>query len=117
MPYISTEEVKARREALKKEFSDFKFSVVRRHYSTIVVTILSSPLAIEDKDQQVNEFHIEDNFKHTPELRDALLKIKEIADKGNCTISEDGDYGSIPKFYIDIRIGGYDRPYQQIVKK
>ena len=42
MAYIGAEDVKAIREALKKEFGkDFKFSVTRDHYSGVRIAIMS----------------------------------------------------------------------------
>jgi len=66
MPYITAQQVAARRDKLKKEFPDYKFSVVRYHHSTIKVAILSGPTDMcpgEDKKyQQVNSYYISPRF-------------------------------------------------------
>ena len=116
MPYISKEEVKTKRELLKKALPDYKLSVVCRDYCEIRVAIVSGNIKIEPTYQQVNPFYIKDNYENEPELKNLLLKIKEIINEGNYTASEDGDYGSIPSFYIAIHIGKWDKPYQQIIK-
>jgi len=116
MPYIEKEEVKERRKLLKKEFPNFKFSIVREHYSTIVVSILESPFAIEKDCEQVNHFYIKEHYKDNPELCETLLKIKNIINNGNYTVVNDGDYGAVPSFYISISFGKWDKPYKQVKK-
>jgi hypothetical protein len=115
MPFISTEEVKKKRNALKKEFPNVKFSITCRHYTQICVNILEAPFDISEvTHRQVNQFYIKDNFKNSPELCNFLLKVKEIINEGNYTESEDSDYGNIPSFYIHIEFGKWDVPYKKI---
>jgi len=114
MPYISTEEVKKRREVLKEAFPKIKFSVTCRHYSEIRVSVMEAPFKIEKEHKRVNEYCIKEDYKDFPEVRDFLLKIKEIIDAGNYTLVNDGDYGEVPCFYIHIEFGKWDRPYKQI---
>lgn len=114
MPYITKERVREVREQLKKEFPKIKFSVTREHYSGIKIIIRSAPFNMlsNGRDyEQVNEFHIEENYKDAPEIGDILLRIKEIANTGNGELVYDGDYGSVPRFYIWINIGEFDRPF------
>jgi hypothetical protein len=117
MPYITTERVAEIRAELKKEFPDFKFSIVREHHSSIIISILEAPLDFgaaidgEKKYDQVNVYHIASFYEDQPEVRDALLKIYSIANRGNYTVVEDSDYGSIPSFYCDINIGKWDKPF------
>lgn len=113
MPYISSERVKKIREDIKKTFPAFKFSITTRHSSTVVINILEGPINFGASHQQVNHFYIHDRF--TGEAKDMLTKIKEIANEGNRTISEDGDYGPIPAFYLRISIGQWDKPYKLLV--
>jgi len=36
----------------------------------------------------------------------------KIMNSGNYTVVEDSDYGSIPKFYINLQVGDWNRPYE-----
>ncbi len=115
MPYISSEKVKAIREEIKKTFPEFKFSVTRQHYSTVAVVVLSGPIPLLDKGSSreyecVNTFWINDHYKDGAK-KDFLKKLNEITSRDCRIVSEDGDYGSTPNYYTDIRIGDFERPY------
>lgn len=116
MPYITAQQVAFRRDNLKKEFPDYKFSVVRHHHSTIRVAILSGPLDLcpdtDKKYQQVNCYYISEHFQDTLEVRDMLLKVHEIINEGQGGGHTDADYGHVPSFYTDITIGKWDAPYE-----
>ena len=117
MPYITTERVKEIRTQIKKEFPKFKFSITKRHHSSVDVTILSGPIEMITKDFKnrndgVNHFYIKENYESTPEIRDVLLHIYAIMNEGNGTESQDGDYGRIPNFYTGISIGQWNKPYE-----
>lgn len=114
MPFISKEEVKAKRDALKKEFPRVKFHVKWYHYSSICVNIMEAPFEITKEQENVNHYYIAEHYANSPEVRDFLLKVKEIINKGNYTASVDGDYGNIPSFYINIKFGEWDKPYKKI---
>ena len=122
MPYISTESVKRIRETIKKEFPEFKFSITKHHHSSVHVHILSGPIEmITNTDghryESVNQFYIAEHYKDFPEVRDILLKIYKIVNEGNYAEVWDGDYGAVPSFYVNIRIGDYDKPYEIKTKK
>jgi len=112
MPYITSESVKEKRDALKKEFPEVKFSVTRRDMILINVIIRESPFEIGVDERTVNTFHIERDFKANPELVKFLLKVKEIINANNGIEVVDLDYGSVPDFYINITFGEWDRPYK-----
>lgn len=115
MPYISPEEVKEKRSKIKKAFPGFKFSIVNRHHSSIDVSILEAPINMitSDRDHEsVNVYYIAEHYQDHPEIKNVLLKIHEIINNNNRIISEDGDYGSIPRFYTDINIGRWDKPFK-----
>ncbi len=116
MPYITTEAVKKKRETLKREFPKVKFSVTCKDYSSIHVNIMEAPFDIEKEHKVVNDCHIENHYKNSPEVMKFLLRVKEIINEGNCIESVDGDYGSIPAFYINIEFGRWDRPYKKVIK-
>jgi hypothetical protein len=114
MPFISTEEVKKKRNALKKEFPKIKFSITCRHYIQICVNIMEAPFEITKEQENVNYYYIKEHYKDSPEVMNFLLKVKEIINEGNYTESEDSDYGNIPSFYIHIEFGKRDVPYKKI---
>lgn len=116
MPYISTEQVKLVRNALKKEFPKVKFSITRENYSTICVSILESSIDfdISPRDyKRVNEYRIDEDYTGNEQAKNILNRVYEII---NITHEQkelvyDGDYGSVPNYYIDINIGKWNRPY------
>lgn len=109
MPFISTERVKEIRNELKATFPNVKFSVTTRNYSTVCVAIMESPFTWVNDYQQLNEYYLKNH-----ENSDFLLQIKEIANAGNGTLCEDGDYGTIPMFYFDLTVGKWDKPHKTI---
>ena len=119
MPYISAERVREIRKEIKKEFPGWKFSIRMYHHSTVSVNILAGPIEMITtndpyRNENVNHFYIERDYENTPEVRDVLLKIYKIMNKGNHEESYDGDYGSIPSFYCRIEIGDCMKPYKII---
>ena len=113
--YVNNEKTKEVREDLKKEFPDFKFSVRKRHYTTVDVAILSGPLDLtegEERDYiQVNTHWIQDHYKDKPEIRDFLQRVTDIINKGNFDKSDImTDYFHVG-FYVSLSIGEWDRPY------
>jgi len=116
MPSVNREDVKAKRELLKKTFPKFKFSVRVENGMSISVKVLNGPFQLlkdpSKKYENVNYFYIRDHYKELPKASNFLSKVYEIINKGNYTITEDGDYGSIPKFYVDISVGSWDKPYE-----
>jgi len=126
MPFISTEEVARKRNELKKEFPNYKFSVTKKN-STINVVVIESPIELRIKHtdpnsefsnyEQVNVFWIEDTYKEYPEILKVLQKIYSIINDKNGVLVEDGDYGTVPNFYTSISIGSFDKPFSVVTKK
>ena len=122
MAYISTENVKVKRNQLKKEFPSkdgWKLSVTNDHHSTIMVSILEGPINMIEGDsgyEQVNHYWIDDHYGSRPEVKNILTRILEIISSDQMTVVYDSDYGSIPNFYCRINIGRWDRPYKQVRK-
>jgi len=116
MPYISTEEVKEKRNLIKKTFPKFKISVTRQHGSSINVYVLAGPIDLipdsKKKYEQVNHYYIKEHYEDQPETRDFLLKLYDIVNSKNGLEVYDGDYGYVPNFYTHIAIGQWDRPYK-----
>jgi len=122
MPYLSTEQVKIRRQIIRKMFPDFKISVRSKNYSSICVDVLSGPLDLlkdcnehtrKNGNERINHYYYKEHYKNFPEKVEMFDKIMEVANKGNGIESVDGDYGNIPNFYINIEIGRWDTPYVQ----
>jgi hypothetical protein len=115
MPFISTEEVSKKRAEIKKAFPNFKFSITKEHHSLIDVAIIEGPLDMNlgSRDyESVKQYNIAENYSDRPEVRDMLLKLYSIVNEGNYTVTEDSDYGSIPKFYVELSIGKWNKPYK-----
>lgn len=113
MPYISTDRVKEIRNELKTTFPQFKFSVKRYHYSVVVVTIRKGPIDFGNTEFMVSPHWLENRWKEKNlQAYEFFDKVVKIVNHGNCTVVEDGDYGSIPRFYIDINVGDWQRPYE-----
>ena len=110
MPYISAEQVKEKREQLKKAFPDWKLSVVTRHNSEICVYIMESPVNFGVEYEQVNQYYIKEHYQG--EQAKALQKIADIISKGVRELVYDSDYGSVPTFYYSISIGKWDKPFK-----
>ncbi len=114
MPYITTAEVKEKRNRIKKEFPEFRFSILCRHYLCIDISILSGPLDMKTEHAQINTFYIDEHYKQEPAIRKVLGRINNIADENNGVEVEDSDYGTVPNFYVHISIGQWDKPYKVI---
>lgn len=111
MAYITTDKVKKMREEIKSLFpKTFKFSIVREHYSTVRVSIMSSPLKFEEN-TRINHYYLE-SAPHKTILR----IIKEIINQDNFDKSDlMTDYHHVGH-YTEIRLGQWDKPYQQITQ-
>lgn len=117
MPYISTEEVKGKRQLIKAAFPQFKFSIRKLDHMKISVTILSGPIQMTNNEngyEQVNHHWIDEHYNDRPQVKDVLKGIYQIISVGQKELVYDMDYGSVPTFYIGISIGDWDRPYKVI---
>jgi hypothetical protein len=112
MPYISSDRVKEIRNELKREFPNFKMSITCRHNHEVSVVIRSSPLQFNSDNFQVNPYWLEQHWaEENPQAYDVFSRMVKIMNSGNYTVVEDSDYGSIPKFYINLQVGDWNRPY------
>jgi len=116
MPYITAEEVKTKRNAIKKALPNFKFSITRENHSSINVAFLEGDIDLmgdsERSYESVNHFYIQEHYEDRPEIRDILMKAYKIASESQRELVNDSDYGSVPTFYVNITIGKWDKPYQ-----
>ena len=128
MAYITTEEVRAIRNALKAEFGkSIKFSVRKRHYSSVNVTILKSEEDLSEytKDRgcvSVNHHWLDKHFPNEVH-RNIFKKIVEIIETAPGTVEGGREWfdNSDPMtdyfhtaFYYSLNIGRWDRPYEQL---
>ncbi len=123
MAYITAEQVKEKRQQIRKEFPSkdgFKFSVRKEHSSSLHIDILESPYDLarvrEDgtkaESGSINHYYIKDHFEGHPAF-DFLNRINEIAHEGHWDKSDTmTDYFHCA-YYINIGYGRWDIPYKQ----
>ncbi len=105
----TTERVKTIRCELKNALPAYKFSVTKRHYNGVSIVILSGPAKLtEENYEQVNTWYIYDQPEGVK--KNVLNVINTIASEG-VTYRETGDYGTQPDFYVNIKIGEFNKPY------
>jgi hypothetical protein len=116
MGYISTEEVKAVRNEIKKVLTSkdgFKISVKRSHYSEIVITVMQSPLVLISDKSQINHYYLDriecKNTRTVFELIDKA-RVRAAGESINRNAGDPGaDYADC-NYYVSYRIGEWDRP-------
>lgn len=122
MPYITKEQVKAKRKALKAALPEYKLSITCKSYSGIQVSIMKGPSEFHGTTySQLNPYFdyreerwdqdLEDHVSY-PEIADILDIIMPILNEGKEASTEDGDYGMIPDYYTWVHIGKWDKPYE-----
>ena len=123
MSYISTEDVKKIRVALKNEFGKkLKFGVRKSpsHHS-VSVTIKSGTVDFSDLmrnntyDQvQVNQYHLQ-NYGVHKSLFEKIVEIIKTAPSKKWYNNSDAmiDYFDVA-FYFDLNVGDWDKPYKKV---
>ena len=121
MPYITKDQVKAKRAALKAALPAYKLSVTTEHYSGIKVAIMAGPTDFGTEYQQLNPYinYREERYNSStgewdsnPHIQDVLDIVMPILNEGKGEGFEDSDYGHIPDYYTWVHIGKWDKPYQ-----
>ena len=124
MPYITKDQVKAKRAALKAALPAYKLSVTTEHFSGIKVAIMAGPTDFGTEYTQLNPYinYREERYNSStgqwdsnPQIQDVLDIVMPILNEGMGEGFEDSDYGHIPDYYTWVHIGKWDKPYQ--VKK
>ncbi|MDH5723387.1 MAG: hypothetical protein OEY94_08720 [Alphaproteobacteria bacterium] len=113
MPYISSENVKKIRDALKKALPDFKLSVTRRHHSSVDVALMAGPVDFGCNNDGVNRFYYKRDYADNPAAIKVFDTIMQVMNE-RCKQKElvyDSDYGSVPNYYQNIQIGKWNKPY------
>jgi len=122
MPYITKDQVKAKRAALKKALPQYKLSVTTEHYSGIKVAVMAGPTDFNTTYSQLNpniDYRAEtwnrytEEYDSNPPIQDLLDIVMPILNEGKGDSYEDGDYGMIPDYYTWVHIGKWDKEYQQ----
>ena len=120
MPYISKDQVKAKREALKKALPEFQLSITTENYSGIKVVIQRGPVNFGTEYMQLNPYidYREERWNSElneyvsrPEIADVMERIMPILNEGMGEGFEDSDYGHVPDYYTWVHIGAWDKPY------
>jgi len=115
MPFITKEEIAKRRKAIKAALPGFKVSVRTMDHCGIAVTIQEGPISMPVDSrgyEQVNPYYYKEHYKQNPEVVRVLDQVMAIAASDQEESFYDGDYGSVPNFYVQLSIGNWDRPYQ-----
>ena len=121
MPYITKDQVKAKRAALKAALPAYKLSVTTEHYSGIKVAIMAGPTDFGTEYQQLNPYinYREERYNSStgqwdsnPAIQDVLDIVMPILNEGKGEGFEDSDYGHVPDYYTWVHIGKWDKPYQ-----
>ena len=121
MPYITKDQVKAKRAALKKALPQYKLSVTTEHYSGIKVAVMAGPTDFGTEYTQLNPYidYREDRYNSNtgewdsnPNIQALLDIVMPILNEGKGQGSQDSDYGHIPDYYTWVHIGRWDKPYQ-----
>ena len=119
MPYITKDQVKAKRKALKEALPQYKLSITTEHYSGIKVAIMRGPSMLHGSTyEQLNPYidYREERWEGDervsyPEIAELMDIIMPILNEGKGASTEDGDYGMIPDYYTWVHIGKWDKPY------
>ena len=122
MPYITKDQVRAKRAALKAALPAYKLSVTTEHYSGIKVAIMAGPTDFGTEYTQLNPYinYREERYNSStgqmdsnPPIQDVLDIVMPILNEGKGEGFEDSDYGHVPDYYTWVHIGKWDKPYQQ----
>ena len=121
MPYITKDQVKAKRAALKAALPAYKLSVTTEHFSGIKVAIMAGPTDFGTEYTQLNPYidYREERYNSNtgqydsnPHIQAVLDIVMPILNEGMGEGFEDSDYGLIPDYYTWVHIGKWDKPYQ-----
>ena len=121
MPYITKDQVKAKRAALKAALPQYKLSVTTEHYSGIKVAVMAGPTDFGTEYTQLNPYidYREERYNSStgqwdsnPNIQALLDIVMPILNEGKGEGFEDSDYGHIPDYYTWVHIGKWDKPYQ-----
>lgn len=111
MAYIDSNTVKEMRNAIKKAYPAFEFSVTTKNSMKVQVCILQGPVDFKEVVTPINaHFNRTENCARAKKMIADIKEIIDIIEPGK-EVSFDGDYGSIPSYYVDVQVGKWDKPY------
>lgn len=118
MAYISAEDTKQIRKALKAAFPGFKFSVRNDNHLAVNVKVMAGPVDLnvlardEDRGFDVNHYHL-GNYGEHQEFFQAILDVIKMAPERGWFDESDSmtDYFHTA-FYIHMGVGAWDKPYE-----
>ena len=130
MAYISVEDVKMIRNALKKEMPQYKFSVVRDHHSSVSISMMKGPAFAEfeyfdryageykkgtlgqnDGYDQINTYHTGDFYgEENAKIFDKIVKIAKTAPTKKWYDDSDAmtDYFDTA-YYVHLNVGKFGK--------
>lgn len=120
MPYITKEQVTAKRAAIKKALPEYKFSITTENYSGIKVAIMAGPVDFGTEYTQLNQYRdyreerynsATGEYESNPLIADVMEVIMPILNEGMGEGFQDSDYGHVPDYYTWVHIGKWDKPY------
>ena len=121
MAYISTEDVKKIRVALKEEFGKkLKFGVRKTSYHSLNITIKSGEVDFSDlmrtptEQVQVNHYHLQ-NYGVHKSLFEKIVEIIKTAPSKEWYNNSDPmiDYFDVA-FYFELNVGDWNNPYEKV---
>ena len=120
MAYISTEQVKSIRDQIKAAYPQYKWSISRRHSSTVVVILRESDLPYDGVHIQVNQYWLKETEKLNTKAKLLFQHVLEICNTvESCYDRNAGDVGADygdSTYFIDLDIGQWDKPHKIAVK-
>jgi hypothetical protein len=117
MAYFNQEMKKAIAPKIKALLAEYgmKGSLSVNHHSSVVLTLKSGPLDFGQKAGDVNVYWIDQHY--TGRAREFLQKAYKILMQGNWNNSDiQTDYFDVG-WYVDIKVGRWDKPYQLTEKE
>lgn len=116
MAYMSKEEIKEIRNLIKQNFpKEYKFSITSYHYSGVNIALIKSPIKYDSAYTQVNEYHLDSQFKDNTELLNLFKKILIITNRVkpnyNRNANDPGADYSDYNYFLNLSIGKYDQAY------
>jgi hypothetical protein len=121
MAYIKTEQVKSIRDQIKNAYPSYKWSITRRHHSTVVIILQESDLPFDNVHDQINQYWFKESKKINTKTKMVFQHIMEICNSvERCYDRNAGDpyadYGD-SSYFIDLEIGQWDKPHKIIDTK
>ena len=118
MAYISTVQVKSMRDQIKAAYPQYKWSVSRRHSSTVVIVLQESDLPFDNTHMDINPYWFKESEKLNTKTKLVFQHVLEICNSVercyNRAANDPGaDYGD-NTYFIDMDIGKWDNPHKLI---